>query len=37
MSSLSRIKHLPAGTVKFDIVIAQNILGLVAEEPTAFR
>ena len=31
----TRIKHLPAGTVKFDIVIAQNILGIVTEEPAA--
>ena len=30
----TRIKYLPAGTVKFDIIIAQNILGVVAEEPT---
>jgi hypothetical protein len=28
---------LPPGTVKFDIIIAQNIMGVVAEEPTAFR
>merc|ERR1719225_2164988 len=31
----TRIKHLPSGTVKFDIVIAQNILGIVTEEPAA--
>ena len=31
----TRIKHLPPGTVKFDIVIAQNILGIVTEEPAA--
>merc|ERR1719187_28171 len=31
----TRIKHLPSSTVKFDIVIAQNILGVVAEEPAA--
>jgi len=31
----TRIKHLPTGTVKFDIVIAQNILGIVTEEPAA--
>ena len=31
----TRIKHLPPGTVKFDIVIAQNILGVVTEEPAA--
>ena len=31
----TRIKHLPIGTVKFDIIIAQNILGVVAEEPSA--
>merc|ERR1719167_1929857 len=29
----TRIKHLPPDTVKFDIVIAQNILGVVTEEP----
>ena len=31
----TRIKHLATGSVKFDIIIAQNILGLVAEEPSA--
>ena len=31
----TRIKYLPTGTVKFDIVIAQNILGIVTEEPAA--
>merc|ERR1719347_20474 len=31
----TRIKHLPMETVKFDIVIAQNILGVVTEEPAA--
>merc|ERR550519_1357784 len=31
----TRIKHLNGGVVKFDIVIAQNILGVVAEEPAA--
>jgi len=31
----TRIKHLPPDTVKFDIVIAQNILGVVTEEPAA--
>merc|ERR1719193_3040683 len=30
----TRIKHLALGTVKFNIIIAQTILGLVAEEPT---
>ena len=30
----SRIKFLPPNTVKFDIIIAQNILGMVAEEPS---
>ena len=29
----TRIKHLPPATVKFDIVIAQNILGIITEEP----
>merc|ERR1719259_422938 len=31
----TRIKNLPPGSVKFDIVIAQNILGIVTEEPAA--
>merc|ERR1719419_912304 len=31
----TRIKNLPAGSVKFDIVIAQNILGIITEEPAA--
>ena len=31
----TRIKHLTANSVKFDIVIAQNILGLLTEEPAA--
>ena len=31
----TRIKHLAAGSVKFDIVIAQNILGLLTEEPAS--
>ena len=31
----TRIKHLPPGSVKFDIVIAQNILGLLTEEPSS--
>ena len=31
----TRIKHLAANSVKFDIVIAQNILGLLTEEPAA--
>merc|ERR1719347_1158563 len=31
----TRIKHLMSGTVKFDIVIAQNILGIITEEPSA--
>jgi len=31
----TRIKHLPMDTIKFDIVIAQNILGVVTEEPAA--
>jgi len=31
----TRIKHLQGGVVKFDIVIAQNILGVVADEPAA--
>merc|ERR550532_3713746 len=31
----TRIKHLPTGSVMFDIVIAQNILGIVTEEPAA--
>ena len=30
----TRIKFLPPNTVKFDIIIAQNILGMVAEEPS---
>merc|ERR1719447_1600052 len=31
----TRIKHLAPGSVKFDIVIAQNILGLLTEEPAS--
>ena len=31
----TRIKYLPQGSVKFDIVIAQNILGLLTEEPAS--
>ena len=31
----TRIKHLAPGSVKFDIVIAQNILGLLTEEPSS--
>merc|ERR550539_1302961 len=31
----TRIKHLTPGSVKFDIVIAQNILGLLTEEPAS--
>jgi cold shock CspA family protein len=30
----TRIKYLAPGTVMFDIIIAQNILGMVAEEPS---
>jgi len=30
----TRIKHLTSGTVKFDIIIAHSILGVIAEEPT---
>merc|ERR550539_1282457 len=31
----TRIKHLAPGSIKFDIVIAQNILGLLTEEPAS--